>query len=433
MYFQGSRIYSIPRLRTPGIALKLRQKKRPKSFNLYQDACNLFPFRVNSLTKDCFGLKIIPVVISKGKGALIWDIDGHAYIDYCCSWGSLILGHADLSIVRGVVIQLNKGSSFGATTSMEYELATKICCHIPSIEKLRFVSSEAEAKRDAIRLSRRYSGKEKLIKFDGPYYGHEGELVSSEEDFQDGASYVVSLPFNETEVCRKFLHAHDDIAAVILAPVVGSMGVIPADRDFIFMLREETAKKGIILIFDEVVTGFRLGLSGAQGFYGVVPDLTCLGKIIGGGFPVAVFGGRKEIMDYLATIEEEHQADTLSANPIAMKAGLIQLQKLEQPEFYEELDKKSSFLVEAFRKMIYDRDIRGCVNQVGSMFTPFFGYHAVSKKQVLDCHTYKKLFLHLFEQGIYLSPSFSDASFLSFSHTYDQLEETAAALSSFRL
>lgn len=410
---------------------QLFEKKRSKSFTAYQDGCEIIPGGVNSPVRAFLGLDLPPLVISKGKGALIWDIDDHVYIDYCCGWGSLILGHSHPVIVQAVIEQLQKGSSFGMTTLVEYELAKKISSHIPSIQKIRFVSSGTEATMSAIRLARGYSGKDKIVKFEGHYHGHSDGLLNCKGIPHGYSQYTLSLPFNETEVCRRLLRNQDGVAAVIIEPVAGNMGVVPGEAKFMQMLREETEKSGIILIFDEVITGFRLGLSGAQGFYGIVPDLTCLGKIVGGGFPCAAFGGKKEIMDALAPLGEVYQAGTLSGNPVAMRAGLKQIEQLEHPLFYQNLEEKSNLVVASLRKMIHDKKINGCVNQIGSMFSAFFGHDNVSKKELLDEKMYKNLFTHLFESGIFFPPSPYETAFLSAHHSHEQIEQTCKAVLSF--
>lgn len=418
---------------------------RTNSREIFQESCQVIPGGVNSPTRAFPGLEMTPLVAAKGEGAVVQDADGHSYIDYCCSWGALILGHCHPAVVKAAADQMGKGAGFGMATAVELAIAKKICHHLPSIEKIRFVSSGTEATMSAIRLARGYTGKDKIVKFEGHYHGHsDGLLVkagsgvvqinleaSSKGVPTDFVRHTVCLPFNDLKVVRDFIRSHHDIAAVILEPVAGNMGLVPADPDFLLMLREETEKKGIVLIFDEVITGFRVGLSGAQGFYRIEPDLTCLGKIIGGGFPAAAFGGKAEIMNHLAPLGEVYQAGTLSGHPVAMRAGLAVLEELEKPGFYQQLEQKTTVLAEALRRMMKDQKIIGCVNQLGSMFTPFFGASSVRHKLVLDQQLYSRFFKHLFHQGIYIAPSPYEANFVSSAHTDSQIEKTCQAVSNF--
>ncbi len=382
-------------------------KKREKSQEIFAASCRVIPGGVNSPVRAFTGLGMTPLVVTEGEGAVIRDIDGHAYIDYCCSWGALILGHAHPAVVQAATEQMARGSTFGIVTPYELQLAEKIRDHLPSIEKIRFVSSGTEAVMSAIRLARGCTGKDKIVKFMGHYHGHSDSLLSRSKGVPpDFVKHTISLPFNEIDVCRAYLRSSDDVAAVILEPIAGNMGLVPAARDFIAMLREETEKKRIILIFDEVITGFRVGLKGAQGFYNIQPDLTCLGKIIGGGFPAAAFGGRAGLMDQLAPLGEVYQAGTLSGNPVAMRAGLATLLELEKPGFYEKLEAKTLSLVEAFHTAVH----------LGSMFTPFFD---------------SKFFNHLFQRGIYFAPSAYEINFVSSAHTDEQIELTREAILQF--
>lgn len=408
-------------------------RKRLKSELVYQDACKIIPGGVNSPALAFMGIEVPPLVISKGKGSLIYDIDGYEYIDYCCSWGTLILGHADPLIIQSAILQLENGTCFGTVNEETYRLAAKIQTHIPSMEKIRFVSSGTEATMAAIRLSRSYSGKPLIISFEGHYHGHCDTLFTHSQGVSKEISEnTISLPFNEIEPFRKCLKAHhNDIAAVIIEPIAGNMGVIPSHPDFLEVIREETLKKNIVLIFDEVITGFRVGLSGAQGRYQILPDLTCLGPIIGGGFPLGALGGKAKIMDYLSPTGPIYQAGTMSAHPTAIASGLTTLTQLEQPNIYEELESTTYDLVEGIKKTIRDKEIRGCVNHIGSMFTPFFGYNTISKRKVLDQKTYKKLFCYLFHHGVYLTPSPYEACFLSIAHSKAQINHTLELLSSF--
>lgn len=410
---------------------------RPNSEAVHLHSCNLMPGGVNSPVRSFKELDMTPLIVSRGKGDTIWDIDGYTYTDFCCSWGALILGHAHESVVRAASEQMAKGSSFGIATPYEKECAHKIIEYFPSIDKLRFVSSGTEASMSAIRLARGLTGRSMIVKFDGHYHGHSDALLISAGSGvtnlpkstslgvpQECIQHTTSLPFNDLETCRSFLRTTEGIAAVILEPIAGNMGVVPAKREFLEMLREETAKKQIVLIFDEVITGFRVGLRGAQGLYGIVPDLTCLGKIIGGGFPAAAFGGKKDIMDALAPLGAVYQAGTLSGNPVAMCAGLETLTHIEQEGFYADLEEKTAEFLAPIRHAIHTKNIPVAVQSAGSMFTLFFGPAKVESKsdlKSLDVELFKRFFHYLFQRGIYISPSAYEAHFLSSSHTDEHL------------
>ncbi len=414
---------------------------RVNSREIFEASCRIIPGGVNSPTRAFPGLAMTPLIAARGKGAVVWDADDHAYIDYCNSWGALILGHCHPAVVEAASDQVRLGSGFGMATPCELAIAQKICKHLPSIDKIRFVSSGTEAAMSAIRLARGYTGKDKIVKFDGHYHGHsDGLLVragsavvqinpeaSSKGVPADFVRHTVCLPFNDLATARDYIRSRDDIAAVILEPVAGNMGLVPSDLDFLAMLREETEKKGIVLIFDEVISGFRIGLQGAQGLYKITPDLTCLGKVIGAGFPAAAFGGKTSIMNHLAPVGEVYQAGTLSGHPVAMRAGLAVLEELEKPGFYEKLEAKTNVVVEALRQMMHDKKVTGCVHQLGSMFTPFFGASEVHRKITLDQVQYCQFFKQLFKQGIYMGPSPYETNFISAAHTDEQLEATRIA------
>ncbi len=389
---------------------------RKISDKIYADSCACIPGGVNSPVRSFPGHQMTPIIADHGRGDLIYDVDGKSYIDFCGSWGALILGHAHPSIVSAACAQVARGSSFGMATPYELALAQKIIQHLPSIEKIRFVSSGTEACMSAVRLARGFTGKKKVVKFNGNFHGHsDGFLIragsgvhelpnaSSSGVLPELVQHTISLPYNDIELTRAVLNSYDDIAAVILEPVVGNMGVIIPSQAFMEMLREETAKKNIVLIFDEVITGFRVGLHGAQGYFGITPDLTCLAKIIGGGFPAAAFGGRREIMDHLAPLGSVYQGGTLSGNPVAMVAGLAALTEVEKPGFYEELERKTLRFLEPLRS-------RCNVQQIGSMFTLFLP-------------DYKTFFQKLFAQGIYFPPLQQEACFISSAHTDDHLDQ----------
>ena len=386
------------------------------SDKVYADSCACIPGGVNSPVRSFPGHQMTPLIAERGSGDLVFDVDGKSYIDFCCSWGALILGHAHPRVVSAACQQVALGSTFGMATPYELKLAQKIIQHLPSIEKIRFVSSGTEACMSAVRLARGFTGKKKVVKFNGNFHGHsDGFLIragSGVHDLPNASSggvlpeyvqHTISVPYNDLETTRAVLRAYDDIAAVILEPVAGNMGVVIPSKSFIEMLREETAKKNIILIFDEVITGFRVGLHGAQKYFGITPDLTCLAKIIGGGFPAAAFGGRREIMDHLAPLGTVYQAGTLSGNPVAMVAGLATLQEVEKPGFYEDLESKTNRFLEPLRPLCD-------VHQIGSMFTLFLP-------------DYKTFFRKLFAQGIYFPPLQQEACFISSAHTDDHLDQ----------
>jgi len=413
---------------------------RKKCDAIFEASRQIIPGGVNSPVRSFPGWNMTPLIATRGEGPYVWDADENRYVDYCGSWGALILGHAHPSVVEAAICQVKNGSSFGMATPYELQLASKICHHLPSIEKIRFVSSGTEATMSAIRVARGYTGKNKIIKFEGHYHGHSDGLLikagsgvtfigaSSKGVPADFVKHTICLPFNDIEALRECLKNSDDIAAIILEPIAANMGLVPAEHDFIQALREETHKRGIVLIFDEVISGFRIGLKGAQGYYGITPDMTCLGKVIGGGFPAAAFGGKAAIMDQLAPLGSVYQAGTLSGNPVAMQAGLAALQEIEEPHFFEKLETKTLHLVEALRRMIHDHNLTACVNHLGSMFTPFFGKTEVKRKEPLDQDLYRHFFTALFEQGIYLSPSPYEASFLSSAHTADHVEQFVTTL-----
>ncbi|MBS4168565.1 glutamate-1-semialdehyde 2,1-aminomutase [Parachlamydia sp. AcF125] len=424
--------------------------ERAASQLTYNHLCSVIPAGVNSPIRACKGLDQLPLVAESAEKDLIQDVDGNQFIDYCGSWGALIHGHAHPKILAAVQKRLEKGTTFGVTSAIEGQLASKVVQWIDSVEKIRFVSSGTEATMSAVRLARGYTGRPYIIKFNGHYHGHADFFLvkagSSVADLPASSSagipadivkHVISLPFNDREAVREIFQdpkLRDQIAAVILEPVAGNMGVVPADPEFVELLRKETREAGSLLIFDEVITGFRLGLRGAQGIYPVKPDLTCFGKIIGGGFPAAAFGGKKEIMDYLAPLGPVFQAGTLSGNPIAMEAGLQTLVLAEQPGFYEKLEEKTHLIVQPVQEFLLRNELPACVQQVGSMFTLFFGRRKVTnheEAQLLDFPRFARFFRFMFAQGIYVPPSQHEAWFVSSAHEIEHLEKTREAILSF--
>ena len=426
-------------------------KSRCKSQEVYQKLCQVIPGGVNSPVRACKKMEQTPLVVESAKGDRIVDVDGHSYVDYCGSWGALIHGHAHPTIVEAVKKRLEKGTSFGATTHLEGELATEVVEHIDSIDKIRFVSSGTEATMTAVRLARGFTKRDLLVKFSGNYHGHadfflveagSGVLEISSTASSDGipvdiVKNTLNLPYNDIEACQKLFHtpsiAHR-IAAVILEPVAGNMGVVLPQPDFLKFLRKETEERGIILIFDEVMTGFRVDAKGAQGLYGIQPDLTCFGKIVGGGFPAAAFGGKKEIMDCLAPLGSVYQAGTLSGNPLAMEAGLQSLRLLKAPGFYDALQKKVDRFLLPLEEAIQKNEWDMCIQKAGSMFTLFFGKKSVRNLKdamEVDEKRFGRFFRYLFSRGFYIPPSPHEAWFISSAHEEQHLDQTQEAILTF--
>jgi glutamate-1-semialdehyde 2,1-aminomutase len=411
------------------------QTGRPKTEQVYRALCRVIPGGVNSPVRSFPGLSLTPLIVAKAAGDRLWDVDGHSYIDMCGSWGALILGHAPACVLQAATEQLQCGSSYGASTAIEERLASLIVHHMPSIEKIRFVSSGTEAVMTAVRLARGFTGRSKIVKFEGNYHGHMDSFLikagsgvahlnptaSSKGVPASMVAHTVTLTFNNLEETRAALRQLDDLAGVIIEPIAANMGVVPATRPFLEMLREECTRKGAVLIFDEVISGFRVGLSGAQGFYGIEPDLTTLGKIIGAGFPAAACGGAEEIMNQLAPLGQVYQAGTLSGNPVAMAAGVATVLELQQPGIYDKLKEMTDLLTRPIQEAMKDRQ-PACLQQVGSMFTPFLGIDKVEKKEKLADDLYRRLFVYLFEHGVYIPPSPYEAWFVSTAHTKENLE-----------
>lgn len=416
------------------------------SINEFHRAKNNIPGGVNSPARAFGSVGGTPLFIDRAKGTRIWDIDGNEYIDYVSSWGPMIVGHADDRVLKAIAEAAQKGTSFGAPTVLESELAELIKKMIPSMELVRMVNSGTEACMSALRLARGYTGRNKFIKFTGCYHGHadsflikagSGALTLGLPDSpgitQGIAQDTIIASFNNTEeVGRLFEKYGEDLAAVILEPIVGNMGVVPPDREFIDALRALTLKYGTLLIFDEVMTGFRIAKGGAQEYLGVVPDITCLGKIIGGGLPVGAYGGRKEIMNKLAPAGPIYQAGTLSGNPLAMAAGLATLKIIDQtPGFHSTLEKKSAALEQGLRDSLQQTGHKGVVNRVGSMITLFFSEltEIKSYNDAIKSDTVKfgKYFREMLQQGIYLPPSQYEAAFVSACATDEDIEATIKA------
>lgn len=416
-----------------------------KSEKAFLKAQTVLAGGVNSPVRAFRGMETSPVFIRKGKGAVITDIDNNNYIDYCLSWGALILGHAPQAVVDAVNEVLHEGTSFGAPTERETELAMLISKCMPSIERIRFVNSGTEAVMSAIRLARAYTEKKIIVKFDGCYHGHADHLLvsaGSGVSSLHGASsagvpdefiqLTVSIPYNNKQTVEEVFRKYKNrIAAIIVEPVPANMGVIIPDREFLLFLREITTINHSLLIFDEVITGFRIGLGGAQEYFGIKPDLTTLGKIIGGGFPVGAYGGKQDIMKLLAPDGQVYQAGTLSGNPIAMAAGIATIDQLKEPGKYDALEEKTRSFISILLEICRNKGIQ--VNAFGSMFTLFF-----SDTPVTDFETAKKCDVKRFAafhkqllyQHIYFPPSQFETNFLSFAHTHREIEETINSIKS---
>jgi len=414
------------------------------SDRLFERAKGLIPGGVNSPVRAWRAVGGNPLFIQRGKGSRLWDVDGRDYLDYVGSWGPMILGHAHPKVLTAINEAMRDGTSFGAPTPREVELASRLSTAIPSMEMVRLVSSGTEATMTAIRLARGFTGRTKILKLDGCYHGHGDALLvragSGAATFgvpdsagvpEATASQTLVARINDLGALERYFAAEgDNIAAVIVEPIVGNMGVIPLAQSFVDGLRRLTEAAGALLIFDEVITGFRLGYGGVQHRFGVTPDLTCLGKIVGGGLPLAAFGGRREIMEQLAPLGPVYQAGTLSGNPLAVAAGLATLTQLEAAGTYERLDALGAQLEAQLRDALGDLTIPWCLNRVGSMWTVFFGADAVDDADgARRCNTslYARWFRGMLENGIYLPPSQFEAAFVSLAHSEDEIGDTGRA------
>src|SRR5258706_2231494 len=415
-----------------------------QSKNLFARAIKKIPGGVNSPVRDWRSVGGTPRFVTRGRGSYIFDADGKRFIDFVGSWGPLILGHAHPQIVRALQQRAAKGTTFGAPTEGEVELAELVSRLIPSIDKLRLVSSGTEATMSAIRLARAYTKRTKVVKFDGCYHGHaDGLLVKAGSGVAtlglpdspgvppSFARETLTAKYNDSDSLQRLFSQHGkNIAAVIVEPVCGNIGVIPPQKDFLATLRKITKDHSAVLIFDEVITGFRVGLGGAQKIFKVNPDLTCLGKILGGGLPLAAFGGRREIMDLLAPLGPVYQAGTLSGNPLAVSAGLTTLKLLARRGPYDQLAAKGEFLEEGLRMVLKKYQIQGTINRLGSMLTVFFGVDRVQSPadaRGCDRQTYAEFFHAMLARGVYLPPSPLESMFLSLAHTTADLSKTISA------
>ncbi len=385
-----------------------------------------------------------PVIVERASGSRLLDADGNAYLDYVCSWGALILGHADPDVVRAISDQASRGTSYGMTTELEAELAARIIRALPSIEKIRLVSSGTEATMSAIRLARAATGREFILKFEGCYHGHADSflsqagsglatlgIASSPGVPESLAALTLNAPYNDLGAVEELFRAYrGKIAAVIVEPIAANMGVVAPVAGFLKGLRELTQRDGALLVFDEVITGFRLCCGGAQTMFGITPDLTTLGKIIGGGLPLAAYGGRRDLMQRLAPEGPVYQAGTLSGNPLAVRAGLETLGKLEAPGFYDKLNARASSLVEGLNRAIADTGTPAQITSAGSLLTIFFNRDPIRNYQgakASDTKRFGAFFREMLSRGVLLPPSQFESLFVSAAHTEEDIARTVAA------
>jgi glutamate-1-semialdehyde 2,1-aminomutase len=418
--------------------------KQDVSGKLFAQAQQVIPGGVNSPVRACRSVGTEPVFIQRGEGSRLFDADGNAYIDYVGSWGPMILGHTHPDVIEAIRSVLGRGTSFGAPTDLEIELAEMVIEAVPSIEMVRMVNSGTEATMSAIRLARGVTGRDLLIKFDGCYHGHADTLLveagsgvatlgipGSPGVPEAFVQNTLSLPYNDVERLADVISKKGDkIAAIIVEPVAGNMGLVPPEPGFLETLRTLTQDRGIILIFDEVMTGFRVAYGGAQALYEVIPDLTCMGKIIGGGLPVGAYGGKKDIMKKVAPEGPVYQAGTLSGNPVAMVAGIATLKCLRQSGFYETLSAKSGMLEAGLKEAAAKAQLPMVSNRVGSMMGLFFTEERVfdfAGAQKSDLEMFAKYFRGMLKRGIYLAPSQYEALFVSSAHNEGDIQATILA------
>ena len=418
--------------------------KRKKSIELYRRASSMIPGGVNSPVRAFKAIGITPTFIKAAKGSRIWDVDGNEYVDYVGSWGPMILGHAHPKIVASLKKAATQGTSFGAPTALEIELALKVKKAFPSMELMRMVSSGTEAVMSAIRVARGYTGRDKILKFEGCYHGHGDSLLVKAGSGaatlgipdslgipEDLAKHTLTATYNDLGGVKALVNQFPgQIACIIVEPIAGNMGVVLPEEGFLNGLRKICRETGILLLFDEVISGFRAAYGGAQEVYGIKPDLTCLGKIIGGGLPVGAYGGRREIMEKVSPLGGVYQAGTLSGNPLAMTAGLATLDLIKSKKVYQDLGVKASFLSEEITRIAEGRGIPVCVNHTTGMLTVFFTEGPVCDYQTAkksDTKRFAQFFIEMMNQGIYLPPSQFEAWFISLAHTRKDLDQTLDA------
>ena len=415
-----------------------------KSLTAWQKSQQYIPGGVNSPVRNFSKVGKHPRFIDRGNGSKVYDIDGNEYIDYVASWGPLVLGHAHPDVVEAVTVAAASGTSFGAPTLLETELAEIIVNAVPSIEQVRLVNSGTEATMSAIRVARGYTGRDKILKIDGCYHGHVDYLLAKAgsgvatfglsdsggvpEDF---ARNTLTVPFNDPDAVKNAIVANpDEIACLILEPIMGNMGIIPPRDGYLDALREITEQNGIVLIFDEVITGFRVAYGGAQSYYNVTPDMTCLGKIIGGGLPVGAYGGKREIMQCVAPEGDVYQAGTLSGNPLAVSTGITTLKKLSESGVYEQLEERAATLANGLADATQKHGIDACHSRVGSMLMLYFSSETVTDAdgaRTADTDRFRQYFWGLLERGVSIAPSQFEAGFVSLVHTEDDINTTVKA------
>ncbi|MGH7233177.1 MAG: glutamate-1-semialdehyde 2,1-aminomutase [Nitrospiraceae bacterium] len=424
--------------------------KTTTSRRLFETAQQFIPGGVNSPVRAFRSVGGQPLFIKRAKGSRLYDVDGNCFIDYVLSWGPMILGHAPAPVIQAITRAATRGTSYGAPTELEVRLAQMIAEAIPSMEQVRLVSSGTEAVMSAIRLARAYTKRDGILKFEGCYHGHSDYLLAKAGSGlatlgipdspgvpADFTRLTLTVPYNDLKAVQDVIRSHHgELACVIIEPVAGNMGVVPPNDDFLPALRELTRSHGILLIFDEVITGFRVGYGGAQALYGVTPDLTCLGKIIGGGLPVGAYGGAKDIMQWIAPAGPVYQAGTLSGNPLAVTAGIETLKRLKTPGLYRKLDERAAALADGLGAAAKKAGVAFTQTRVESMLGGFFTTGPVidyaSAKQS-DTRAYAKFFHAMLQRGVYFAPSQFEAVFVSMAHSVKDLEQTiTAARSAFR-
>lgn len=414
-----------------------------RSINAYDEAVNLMPGGVNSPVRAFKSVDTPPIFMDHGQGSKIYDVDGNEYIDYVLSWGPLILGHTHEKVNAALHEAVDKGTSFGASTELENKMAKLVIERVPSIEMVRMVSSGTEATLAALRLARGYTGRNKILKFEGCYHGHSDSLLikagsgvatlglpDSPGVPEGTAKNTVTVPYNDIEAVKvAFEHFGEDIAGVIVEPVAGNMGVVPPVEGFLEGLRDITKEYGSLLIFDEVMTGFRVGYNCAQGYFGVTPDLTCLGKVIGGGLPVGAFGGKREIMEEIAPVGNVYQAGTLSGNPLAMTSGYATLSELTE-ESYQYFNELGDLLEKGLKEVFAKHSVPITVNRAGSMIGYFLNEGPVTnfdEANSSDLELFSKMYREMAQEGVFLPPSQFEGTFLSTAHTKEDIEKTIQA------
>ncbi|WP_282941261.1 glutamate-1-semialdehyde 2,1-aminomutase [Paenibacillus sp. RC67] len=424
--------------------MSMRKRTDEKSAKAFAEAKEVIPGGVNSPVRAFKSVGLTPLFVERGEGSRVYDIDGNEFIDYIGSWGPLIVGHSHPEVVEAIKKTAEKGSSFGAPTELETVMAKLVIERVPSLEMVRMVNSGTEATMSALRLARGYTKRSKIVKFEGCYHGHADSLLikagsgvatlglPDSPGVPEGVAVnTITVPYNDLEsVQLAFEKFGEEIAAVIVEPIGGNMGVVPPLPGFLQGLREITRRYGSVLIFDEVMTGFRVGLHSAQGLYGIDPDLTCLGKIIGGGLPVGAYGGKRAIMEQIAPSGPIYQAGTLSGNPLAMAAGYTTLKLLGQPGVYEELERKAARLEEGFLSNAKEFGIASTINRVGSMICPFFTDQKVINYETAktsDLDRFNRYFAALLDLGVSVAPSQFEGMFVSTAHSDEDIEATIAA------